>query len=518
VSVIFTRMEDRLANRRNQFKKTSGQAEDVRRAREDESVQIRKKERDEQLARRRKFEDFEEPEDFIPVRKTYPNLEVFLEQIKTGTPEVKLSATQAVRKQLSIEHSPPIQPVIDLGFVPYLSELLKAEQFPEIQFEAAWALTNIASGTPAQTKVVVDQGCLGLFVALLDSPNVDVREQSVWALGNISGDSARLRDECLMFDLVPKLLHLARHFEKMSFLRNVTWCMGNLCRGKPPVDLNKVRALLPALVTLISHQDNEVVQDSAWALAYLSDGDEDRIRAVVESGSCMRLVELLGSQYSNIQTPAIRAIGNILTGSEHPTSICIQCGVLPALFQLMKHAKKSIRKEACWAISNITAGTAQQVQAVINSGIFPRLVETLQTGEFEVKKEAAWAVSNSTSSGTPEQLEYMVSCGIIPPICSLLKLKDTRLVMVLLEALVHLLAAGERIYESRPELLKNPFLDLIEECDGLTIIEELQEDENEDIYNRAQQILSHFPTDDDQLPQQQAFNIPSQGFQGGFSF
>ena len=393
------------------------------------------------------------------------------------------------------EHDPPIQQVINLGVVPLLVDFLRQHDRPEMQFEAAWALTNIASGTTEHTAEVIRCGAVELLCGLLLSPNEDVCEQAVWALGNISGDSPHCRDLVINAGaMMPLLAVLRRSSGKPTILRNAAWTLSNFCRGKPRPEFVLISPALQLLPHLIHSPDTEVVADACWTLSYFSDGTTETIQAVIDAGVCRRVVDLMGHTKTSIQTPALRTIGNIVTGNERQTQRMLDMVVLPRLVQLLKHEKKLIRKEACWAISNITAGSPSQIQEVIDANVIPPLLFQLTSVELDVRKEAAWAISNATSGGTAKQIQYLVQqgtttattgrrcnvltvihtfgLGCIPPLVKLLGVQDPRVVNVSLDALENILRAGEA--DMSVADTENRMARYIEEADGIELIQNLQ--------------------------------------------
>lgn len=391
-------------------------------------------------------------------------------------------------------------------------ELLQGSQTPaadpqvaavieKIQFEAAWALTNIASGTPEQTQHVVSLGTVPIFVSLLRHPNAEIRDQCIWAIGNIAGDCAQMRDLVLANDVMYPLLtnineELNSQFPRTSIVQNGTWTLSNLCRGRPLPPWNEVAVCLPILARLLMLDDGATLADACWCLSYLSDVPPDctdRLNEILQTGAVPRLIQLLAHHMHLVKTPALRAIGNIVTGNEQQTQAVIDAGGLKYLKQLLNEPRIPLQKEACWAISNITAGTVSQVQAVIDADIFPKLIHILSYADLKVKREACWALCNATSyyREAPEQIRYFVQQGCIKPLCDILLSKDIKMVLVALGGVANILEVGE-IDALNNEQGINPYALAVEECNGLDALTELQLHQNTKIYDEAKAIIDKY--------------------------
>ncbi|EGB10280.1 hypothetical protein AURANDRAFT_1526, partial [Aureococcus anophagefferens] len=477
----------------------------ARRRREDTTLQIRKNKREEGLAKRRAFQRDVAPvlapkpdagNPAAPERPTVADMPRLLNEIQSQDPAVVVAATRGWRKLLSVEPQPPVDAVLATGVVAVLARLLAHHAMPELQFEAAWALTNVASTD--KTQAVVDAGVVPAMVQLMQSPNGDVREQCIWCLGNIAGDSTESRDAVLAAGraagaLEPLIANL-QNPATTSLLRNATWSLSNLCRGTPKPDVARLAPAIPVLVGLLRSDDVDTLMDACWALSYLSDGDEARIQCVVDHGAAAALSPLLGHASHKVVTPALRTLGNVVTGNDAQTQAALDAGVLAHVAALLASPRKAIRKETCWLVSNVAAGTPPQIAAVASDAALLKLVvHQLDAGDWDVKKEATWVVSNVLSGGHKNHVLALVEHGVIKPLCALLATAEAKIVTVALDALEAILKVGH--------FGGVPAANLVDEADGVEKLENLQHHENARVYEKAVGIIeTYFGAEDDEAP------------------
>lgn len=238
------------AKKKQELKK-SVTADAGRRRRGDNAIQLRKAQKEEGLAKRRnvKLDDVVNAEHTGQTTSGLVNqntdINSMLRDIQSSDVSTQLAGIKAFRRILSVEKNPPVQQCIDVGAVTIFVTFLQRGDCPELQFEAAWALTNIAS--TEHTAIIANFGAIPHLVKLLTSCVPDIREQSAWCLGNVAGDGPELRDLVLTAGALGPLISNIAEPASLSLLRNCTWSLSNFCRGKPQADLS---VILPAIHAL----------------------------------------------------------------------------------------------------------------------------------------------------------------------------------------------------------------------------------------------------------------------------
>ncbi|CAD7672838.1 unnamed protein product [Nyctereutes procyonoides] len=389
-------------------------------------VEQSKAKKDNQMLRRRNTNSF--PDDVTSLPQENRNnqgtmnwsVDDIVKGINSNNLESQFQATQSARKLLSREKQTPIHCIIQAALIPkiiaaFVSFLGRTDCSP-IQFESAWGLTNTASGTSEQTKVVVDGDAIPAFTSL-------------WALGNTAGDVSVFQDLVIKYGTVDPLLVLLAVPDMSSlaygYLCNLTWTLLNLCRNKnPALPLDAVKQILPTLIHLPHRYDPKVLADTYWAISYLTDGPNEWIEMVVKTGVVPQLVKLLGATELPIVTPVLRAIGNIVTGIDEQTQVVIDAGAL-AIFP-------------SWLINPKT---------IVNHGLVPLLISVLR--QTLKRKEAVWAVQPTISGGTVEQIVYLIHCGIIEILMNLLTSKDTKIILLFLDTISNIFQVKLRNLEDQ---------------------------------------------------------------------
>ena len=234
-----------------------------------------------------------------------------------------------------------------------------------------------------------------------------------------------------------------------QFVRNATWCLTNLIRGKPLPSEEDMITVIPIMARVLETcKMNEILIDACWSLSYCSDAGPRTVPHIMQTGVTQNIIHLMGHENGAIAIPALRTCGNFVTGSDEQTDVVIKCGVLPILDLLLNHNEQMIRKEAVWTLSNICAGSAEQVKEIIQLGMVDKLVAMVHNDVLEVQREAIWSLSNCTALKVPDIIRVLVERDIIRALCSWLSKNDSKTLVVILEGLTNILYVGKTAFNN----------------------------------------------------------------------
>ena len=240
-----------------------------------------------------------------------------------------------IRKLVAVEEEPPTSEVVEAGVVPILVKCMEQTENTRLQFDASWALSNIASvGSTEDVTCILQTNAVPLWIQHFSSHDPDVVEQAAWGIGNIAGMGYQYRDYCLECGALDPLLNVITGpiaDQKLAVMHNSVFALSNLCRFKPCPRLNLVASAIPVALHLTRHPTPEIALDALWTLSQISDGP-DGIDAILEVAIPV-VIDMISAPDTKCHMPALRTIGNVIDGSGSPQQIhlMVECGLLEKL-------------------------------------------------------------------------------------------------------------------------------------------------------------------------------------------
>uniref|UniRef100_A0A915CW45 Uncharacterized protein n=1 Tax=Ditylenchus dipsaci TaxID=166011 RepID=A0A915CW45_9BILA len=233
--------------------------------------------------------------------------------------------------------------------------------------ECQLGVDEFACGSRQITHRIVQLGGITALKSLAEKSTGEIRDQAVWALGNLAADCQRCRQSVRQANVLPVLVYLLELPAYQQY------------DGMNEILITDVVRLLHHLhKTILCFESDEIISDSVWSIAYLIDHatlEGERITAVFDEPGLVRvLVSLLKSSCTRVLAGSLRAVGNIITGTDEQTTRMLDFDILPDLNVLMNSDLLQVSRECVWILSNIAAGTQDHIARLFS---VPNMVENI---------------------------------------------------------------------------------------------------------------------------------------------
>ncbi|KAJ5069391.1 importin alpha [Anaeramoeba ignava] len=482
-------LRQRLERRKNNFKGRIN-FQFNKEKREIQTVILSKSKKEEQLFKRRnpnlrsaqELLSEENQKYFEQIRLKIQNLPQIYKLLLD--PQTQDHTLSEVREICSLFPNPPIREIIDNGFIPLFIEFLQSPKVL-IQYEAITSLSHLTSGSLELTSEIINMGIAPKILDLLiQTKDPDIIDQCITSFANIISQSIDFRDQVIDTDFIQILSEITQKFSKReSTIKNFVWISIFITRNPLP-NFEKIKLLFDPLFAQTSSKNSEISIYLLECLENISKGNDEFKQVFFEIKELLEyLIINLENQDPKFQTPSLKTIGNLLNWKDEMTEKLINYNIISILFKTFASPISDLKRYSCWALSNICASNIKIQENAIKTGIIQILSQALLKEKFEIQKQAIFGISNLLEINNENLIQEMIKNQVVKGISKLLTINDIQTIQIGLFCWERILTQGLNVQN---------LIDIFEEEEAVSILEKLQNHENQDISNKANEIIENF--------------------------
>jgi hypothetical protein len=378
------------------------------------AISLRKQKRKDFITKKRqKASETTSIESPVPTtRETFQNIKKTLQE----GPESSFFLTTVLflhSKMKQKDRSLSLKLSKELGLVKTLSETLKSMPQSSEEFQATLlCIQSLSSGPEFITSDLLLQNIDDFCINLLGHFDVNIVENAIWCLSNLSVDSLKLREKMIKKGTVLVLLEIFEQFPGLQEL--IIWTLRNVLEGKDSLEAGLLSRVLNTLSSVLRQKNKKIFIHSLWALSLITD-KSNNITQLVKSKCFHFIIKSLDSSNPKVILPALRSVGNISAGTVEETQALFDREILDKLYKLFESfsGNSKIKKYLCWTLSNLSAGTRNQIAIIVAHPILMKIIKSVNDCDENIRKEAIISVFNIASLGKHESVWALINIGFL---------------------------------------------------------------------------------------------------------
>ena len=433
-------------------------------------------------------------------------LNQIISYFKSDNLEKKYMGLIGIRKLL-VKNNPPVEIILNYNLLPGIVSLLDGGYSEEFIHEALWCLINISCENKQESERIKNQGGIEKIISLIYHNMDKIKEMALWCLENLSCGSLEIKKFLVKKKIINILMTVLSTNDSEKIISHCVCVIKNLISlysKKKKANLDKdnldIKKLIDTISNLmINHEyipENECIQyiyyDSCYILSFLAESFSKCRDILLENGVIQFIIKLMqipiierSERFFHI---LLKIIGNIICGNENQTKQILNDDVFAILKKHITNESNIIQNEVCWIISNISADTDENRIKIIDSGLFHLLLQVLEKCNESIRIEVVYSLCDLTLINDEKYLGNLIGSGLLKVICDCIKGKYSKEIAICLEALDNLLFFGERHKNNGYNVIRYE-IERLGLCD---VLEKLQYDRNEYIYERACNIIEKY--------------------------
>lgn len=398
-----------------------------------------------------------------------------------SNPNLRSIALEEIKLALSTKDQSIACHASEKGMVNTLLGLLSLDLPPEDVVNIFWCINNLVFATDVSAIPIFKS--LGALLSYGSHPNPLIQEVSLWAFGNLAGDSPMMRSSMRSQELLP-ILSNALQSPHLDVVRSATFAYCNLVRGGW-VGFPTYQPL-PAILKACESLQNETgttLRDLLWLLSFVSAYNE--LRKECCAPICIQIALRSLSNNQNI-VPSLRFLGNVALDDDFSLQLIQEQGFIRVCMQLLEgQPHHETIQELCFLCSNIAGSNDQTLALFCESPILPRFIALFPNTPFRAAIETGYLfLTISPYPGILHRLAH--NQDVIYRFLGFLRLHNTNSNQMALD-FIEMVLKG---VENGPHI--------IEECDGIAALEELQAgSQSQELSRRAYALVDDFYGCDD---------------------